>query len=530
MVFKNKTLAPVSEVHHTNDVLVKYDPAVFKYAVETATEAMNEGTEYETDKLNIKVMKIRPEGDLTGAKVDNLITFEMSSKLRPEVKIKQQMHIYYTSQSFMVQGSRMLNGVKGYKVFLEDFLHPLLEKVILMNKVNIVEMKEILNNVKLTRERNKTKDDDNDKEPIVAENQSIGNSSKNSYIECAICDQMFPDTKLLEDHIEKLAKVAEYNSEIVVENENKNNVRIMEPQSQKINDETISSCNKLLTNKCISCEGKFKTSTALEQHIKDQHKQDKDELVVIQSNKCDRCEKICIGKNDMIKHMIYDHESYGSSVEENSNGIICMIRNIASKEDDNTSFSNESDSRGLKRNHSVTPPKIKTNEKKDRRDNAMEVEMNSDNNEHYIQDNIKTLKVEIEVLNNAVKVLKDNLTQMKEEKTRNRAEAEDREEDIKLLKDENVSLKNENTSIKAKFSKLEKDSKEVLVKVTEGLKDDIDKRKEEVDGVWKEFRKLKKEQEDKYNIIADEYKKVTENMVEMQKLRPKLNPMKILRK
>lgn len=101
MVFKNKTLAPVSEVHHTNDVLVKYDPAVFKYAVETATEAMNEGTEYETDKLNIKVMKIRPEGDLTGAKVDNLITFEMSSKLRPEVKIKQQMHIYITLHSHL---------------------------------------------------------------------------------------------------------------------------------------------------------------------------------------------------------------------------------------------------------------------------------------------------------------------------------------------------------------------------------------------------------------------------------------------
>ena len=116
MVFKNKTVAPINVTHHTNDVLVKYSPAVFKKAVESVTNEWEEGNKYETDKLKIELVKKRPAVDQSGSKLDRLFTFRMSSRQGPGTNINQTVH--------MIQGARLLNGVKGCKWFLEDFLQP----------------------------------------------------------------------------------------------------------------------------------------------------------------------------------------------------------------------------------------------------------------------------------------------------------------------------------------------------------------------------------------------------------------------
>lgn len=124
MVFKNKTVAPINVTHHTNDVLVKYSPAVFKKAVESVTNEWEEGNKYETDKLKIELVKKRPAVDQSGSKLDSLFTFRMSSRQGPGTNINQTVHIYNTTYSLMIQGARLLNGVKGCKWFLEDFLQP----------------------------------------------------------------------------------------------------------------------------------------------------------------------------------------------------------------------------------------------------------------------------------------------------------------------------------------------------------------------------------------------------------------------
>ena len=135
-------MAPVSTVYHTNDVVFKYSPAVFKEAVIKATEDMTQGKEYSTDKLNIKVTKVRLTKDASGeAKVDSLITMEISLKKNPGFRIKQQVHVYYTSQSIMVQGNRLLSGVKGFKLLVEEFLQPKMTTEIQAKTKDIAETK-----------------------------------------------------------------------------------------------------------------------------------------------------------------------------------------------------------------------------------------------------------------------------------------------------------------------------------------------------------------------------------------------------
>ena len=48
IVQKNKNVAPASTIIHTNDVVMKNSPAVFKDAVTKTTEAMLEGKEYKS--------------------------------------------------------------------------------------------------------------------------------------------------------------------------------------------------------------------------------------------------------------------------------------------------------------------------------------------------------------------------------------------------------------------------------------------------------------------------------------------------
>ena len=184
IVHKNKNVAPVSTLYHTNDVVMRYSPAVFKDALIKSTEAMTEGKEFKSDKLDIKVKKTRLTKDSTGnSKVDNLITFEISLQQKPDIKIKQQLHVYYTSQSVMVQGNRLLGGIKAFKLFIEDFLQPLLKIAIDTSKATISETEDIL-------------------EKVLEQVVKAEDKSKNQeWIDCNKCDGKFKFANDLEKHM-----------------------------------------------------------------------------------------------------------------------------------------------------------------------------------------------------------------------------------------------------------------------------------------------------------------------------------------
>ena len=55
--------------------------------------------------------------------------------------------MYYTSQAVMVQGHRKVAGVKGFKLFVENFFQPYIEMVINNNKENIERTKTVLDKV-----------------------------------------------------------------------------------------------------------------------------------------------------------------------------------------------------------------------------------------------------------------------------------------------------------------------------------------------------------------------------------------------
>ena len=163
---------------------MKYSPAVFKNAVINSTEAMAEGKEYRSDKLDFKVKKTRLTKDSNGnSKVDHLITFDISLQKKPNIKMKQQLHVYYTSQSGMVQGNRLSGGIKAFKLFIEDFLQPLSKIAIDTSKANISETEDILEKVLGL--------------VVKAEDKS----RNNKWFDCNKCDGKFKFVNELEKHM-----------------------------------------------------------------------------------------------------------------------------------------------------------------------------------------------------------------------------------------------------------------------------------------------------------------------------------------
>ena len=91
VVHKNNSVAPISTTYHRNDVVMKYSPAVCKEAIIRTTEDMTEGKVYNTENLEIKVIKTRLSKDTSGvSKVDNLITLNIRLKNKPEINVKQK--------------------------------------------------------------------------------------------------------------------------------------------------------------------------------------------------------------------------------------------------------------------------------------------------------------------------------------------------------------------------------------------------------------------------------------------------------
>ena len=95
---------------------------MFQEAVKVVTDSLKENESFETDKMTIKVIKVMSSIDLNQIKTIDLITLEVQSKNKSEKPAKLQLHVYYTNQAIMIQGHRKIGGVKGFKLFFENFL------------------------------------------------------------------------------------------------------------------------------------------------------------------------------------------------------------------------------------------------------------------------------------------------------------------------------------------------------------------------------------------------------------------------
>ena len=182
VVQKNKTAAPFQTEYHNNDIVMRYSPAVFLEAVKVITDDMTKGKKYKNGQIIVEVVKTRDVTDDTGASVEKLVTMEVEVKKKPGLKVKQQMHVYYTTQSLMVQGHRLIAGVKAYKVFVEEFLQPNLKKIMESRKDAIQNTKTNLDNVKL--------------EPKVNRN-----SKEYFFIACKMCEQKFNTKSEIVEHM-----------------------------------------------------------------------------------------------------------------------------------------------------------------------------------------------------------------------------------------------------------------------------------------------------------------------------------------
>ena len=263
IVFKNKKVAPENVKHHANSVVARYSPAVFLNTIVPITNKMMEGEEYKTDKLNLKVVKTRAAVDQSGSKLDKLISFQMSSK-NSGVSISQQVHVFNTTQSLMIQGSRLLNGVKGFKLFLEDFLQPLLEDEIAKKDIVIAMTEDLLDhvNIKFKPDEKEKNDTDTPKSDLF----SIELPEKHEdWYHCKQCEVKFRVKQGLESHVEKI-----HREKIDVCN---------------ICEKSFNNKNKSESNVCNECEKKFGYKTHIKDPIEKHHNEIKPILEAGQDDK-----------------------------------------------------------------------------------------------------------------------------------------------------------------------------------------------------------------------------------------------------
>ena len=212
--------------------------------------------------------------------------------------------------------------------------------------------------------------------------------------------------------------------------------------------------------------------------------------------------------------MLIEHEEKESDTEKESERVVNMVRSITDKIIDNVYVSTEDEDTNttsdLKRVHSLSPRKKRHPSKREKKDEPTDKLKISGESQ---------LSVELANIEQGAKLLQEDLTVLKENNTKLKIEAGERDEDVRLLKDEIVSLKKENQESKDKIKKAEKDAKEVVMKVSESLRVDIDKKKEEVEGAWKEYNKLKKDDDEKYKLLVEENVKISQEMAKLQKER-----------
>ena len=473
VIIKNKAAEPVSIKHKVNDVQVTYSPAVFREAVLVVVKTLKEGATFETGQIDIKVKKVRPSVDGNGIKTDDLITLEVKSKLRIEKPVIQQMHVYYTNQSFMVQGQRLVGGIKGFKITVEDFLQPAIEKAMKKNRENIKDTKKVLDNADLVSDERKSEDDKEILEPVELSN-----------FNCEVCDGKFKVKYKLDEHRVKMHThqgshllAIEYKKE-----ENKTEANDKEGQSQNL--PPIAQVIK---------EVSFSLSTAGQLEVRP--KKQKEEKY-----SCNKCDFEIRSKKELETHIQRVHEE--STIFNEAQNVIELIKRDMNKpqKDDNM----ELEYIGLKRNNSTSPknPKGKTQKK---------------SNTHKQSDthNQSSKKVELLQVEEDLRIIKEERDELKSDNERLRR---------KHLQ-ERVQLLSENEKLVNKLKQHEEDAVKAMKAIAEEVKEQTSKlnlkHKEELEKnvtkFEKELTKRAKEGESKIEEIRKEKDKILNDMTQMQK-------------
>ena len=259
---------------------------------------------------------------------------------------------------------------------------------------------------------------------------------------------------------------------------------------------------------CDKCGRTFVNKSGFLKHVAKEHEGETSHSNLV----CDKCDKTFGDKCGFLKHVLLEHVEKESDTDKESERVVNMVRSITDKivenvstEDVSTEEEDITTATELKRAYSVSPPKNPS--KREKRDEPTE-KMNQSGNDQ--------LTDELVNIEQGAKLLQENLAVLKEKNNKLEKEAQEREEDIRLLKEDNKHFKKEAQLSKEKIEKTEKDAKEIVVKVSEALRVDIDQKKEEVEGAWKEYEKLKKEQEEKYKVVVEENMKISKEMAKLQ--------------
>ena len=481
LLMKNKKYAPKNTEYKTNSVVMTYSPAVFKEAVKLAMDEMTEGNEYETDSLIIEVKNVRDAEEVTNIIVDKLISLEVKSKDTTKIAIKQQIHVYNTTQSIMVQGSRLINGIKGYKVLVEDFLHPHIESKIKQNEDKINSTKLILDNVE--------------------EIKDTQTSEKKLSFQCDKCSVMFKSEYKLKSHKKEMH----------------------EPKENKF--------------ACKSCEQKFETNDDIKEHMEICHSPKPLSVELAEAEQlaaqdksfnCNICKEETTTLFDQINHMEMKHQKVESKtkcvsfddvnqIKPKTNNIqekaALIIRQIQTSEVESYEEVSdmEEDPVSLKRVNSTSPAGTKGKNIKIS-PSSKEATPKKATKESTKEDTQKLQEVE-EDLNNAKKdidILKVTNVKLVSEK--------------ESLEKDKTDLETENSNLRKRLHEQEAE----VVKAMQDISDEVDKErikinktlnsesKDKTEQYNKELKKQKREQENKYNEIKKEKDKMMDEMVAMQ--------------
>ena len=330
---------------------MSYSPAIFQEAVKVVTDSLKENESFETDKMTIKVIKVMPSIDLNKIKTIDLITLEVQSKNKSEKPAKLQLHVYYTNQAIMIQGHRKIGGVKGFKLFFENFLQPQIELVVQNKTEQIDRTKAMLDKVgaeeKTETEENQKEEANQSKATKVAQdmiNEIVNKASnqckdyKSLSFDCSKCEGSFFVENKLKEHIDR------------VHTEKTNHIE--------------NHPNKSEVFMCEVCQTKLTSYREMSKHIEENHENVKSQSEHIPNEKsllnCEQCQ-IKFQNNDE-KTINMEQSHVDSIIQIESNNVIQSItekfKKIQNVEKEMT------EQIILKRANSVSPPGIKSKSSK----------------------------------------------------------------------------------------------------------------------------------------------------------------------
>ena len=480
IIIKNKTAEPITTKDGVNNVYITYSPAVYKDAVLFVTNEMKEGRTFESNKLQINVKKVMPTTDKTGIKVQDLITMCVQSKSRIEKPIQLQLHLYYTKQSLMVQGHRKVGGVKGFKLFVEDFFQPCIERVVIANKEKIANTKRILDEAKTVPEEKESAKEEAEGVAKDVVNEVVNDLIPMSY-DCQECEGKFIIKEKLNEHIK---------------------IKHKERKQDQSND----------ILECSNCEKHFKSRNELQEHVNSTHEQ----YITIQKESkfpCKVCNQMFQTSNNLNTHIQINHGE--SAIQIEAMGVIKLIEENFGKLHEDEKM--EEDIASLKRLNSTSPKGNKGKNLKIKINNEISKPKNSkysdippkQNGNNEIEEDFKLLQEECEQLKTENVNLRNHVKDYENVKHENNKL-------VKQLKDqEGESMK----AIQSIAKKIEEETKKIENKYEEQIEAVKNTAKKQVAAINKQHqRQVNDLKQEKDKMMGDMTKMQTENDLTKEKI------------